>query len=74
MQAKHLGSNPSDTVMRSISGQQAADPLPATLRVTYQRLDEPFTPSNAVPAGGALAHWQAMAERALESGELVPEP
>lgn len=41
--------------MRSISGQQAADPLPATLRVSYQRLTEPFTTANAASGGGVLA-------------------
>jgi len=55
LQAKHLGSGPSDTVMRGISGQQAAAALPATLGVTYQRLDQPFARTNAARGGGALA-------------------
>lgn len=50
MQAKHLGPDPSDTVMRSISGEQPADPLPATLRVAYRPLNQPFTATNAVLA------------------------
>lgn len=50
MQAKHLGPNPSDTAMRSISGEQPADPLPATLRVAYQPLNQPVAASSAVLA------------------------
>lgn len=48
MQAKHLGSHPSDTAMRSISGTPAAGEqpaVPATLRVAYQPL--PFTATQA---------------------------
>jgi chorismate lyase / 3-hydroxybenzoate synthase len=45
LQAKHLGSQPSDTAMRSIPGEQPAAPGPATLRVAYQPL--PLTGTNA---------------------------
>lgn len=50
MQAKHLGSDPSDTAMRSISGEQPADPLPASLRVAYQPLNQPVAAAHAVLA------------------------
>jgi chorismate lyase/3-hydroxybenzoate synthase len=50
LQADHLGCHPSDTVMRSISGERSSNdhgaaPLAATLRVAYQPL--PFTGRNA---------------------------
>lgn len=50
MQAKHLSCHPSDTAMRSISGERPADnqgaaSLPATLRVAYQAL--PFAQTHA---------------------------
>ena len=48
---KHLGSHPSDTAMRSISGEHtsgdpSAAPLPATLRVAYQALNQPPAATN----------------------------
>ena len=47
MQAKHQGPQPSDTAMRSISGEQPAASLPDTLRVAYQALAQPRAAANA---------------------------
>jgi chorismate lyase / 3-hydroxybenzoate synthase len=64
LQAKHLGFDPSDTVMHSFSREQPADAPPATLRVAYQPLDG----MNAVPAG-ALAILRFGAKAAASDGD-----
>ena len=74
MQAKHLGSSPSDTVMRSISGQWPADRLPAPLRVAYHPLSEPLASKHAEALAAIRfgAKTTTAVEDVIRGGNLTP--